>query len=408
MPARQGDTGPHRLTQGDAYFRGAGGGRATTTPPGGDIDHAPSDRLPRQRSPAYGGEASQHETDNLRGTLEHGSERLLQALPDDQQASTAARRAAAAYGGSAVGIDPTGTTTPVSSSSFPSLGEEGARDAAAAGAPVVGAAAARAIAVGQGGHPPRWMISVGRRPEARARSRTPSPRSTSPSCPTPFEDAVAGAGPSSSLEARAHDGGDGRVTAEDMARRGRQGAGRAGGGGNGTGTGDAADIMAESEAAAFPLAMGEHNDPTASPMAPGRERQSHLSTPANQQAPFTICLPGRGARQHEVEGGAGEIDGAFPEGAKRGAKRPRVWRDSDGAAPLAGPAGSSALTPAAQMMPLGPGIEKAPGGAGKNGVGAAVANAAEPSVMGDMVARGEIPAPRGRESHDGGGEDGGN
>lgn len=83
---------------------------------------------------------------------------------------------------------------------LPSLsGREGARDAAAAGAPVVGATAARAIGAGQAGVAPRWMISVGR--EARAAavavsgsgSRTPSPRYQFPAS---FEEA-AGAAPMS-------------------------------------------------------------------------------------------------------------------------------------------------------------------------------------------------------------------
>ena len=97
------------------------------------------------------------------------------------------------------GRDPPGVVGAAAHSRPPpgsSFVEEAARDAAAAGSPVVGVAAARAIASGQGGHGPRWMISVGKRGDTRASSRSPSPRlnpspaAASSGSPIPFEHAV--------------------------------------------------------------------------------------------------------------------------------------------------------------------------------------------------------------------------
>lgn len=342
------------------------------------------------------GSAARHD-DRLRGVIQHGRDPplmrhsppppKLRPLFGGDQASSGMDMRREGYVRDTAGVMVGAThPRPPPGSSFV---DDAARDAAAAGAPVVGAAAARVMTTGQGGLPPRWMISVGRRVEGRARSRTPSPRmSPSPAVggPVPFEHAVGAVAPRSPVGVRAmpvpEAASSGVVSGGGFVDRGRAVAPTArdaghvrmpaannewrqlvrvteSSGGNGYPsesmtsegsrartalphhrnmenhgpTGVAMDHREISrhrgERGAFDsgVAVASSATMSLSSSAYGGETTGGVGPDRSADASLSMRIPGRMTR--EVQGESGEtISGASPDGAKRGAKRPRFFEQT--------------------------------------------------------------------------------
>lgn len=419
------DTGPGVGSSVAAHVAGVvdvtgGSDRATPEPQ----SHLRSGRVEQATVGGGGGSgsAARHD-DRLRGVIQHGRDPplmrhsppppQLRTLFGGEQVSSGMDIRREGYVRDAAGVIVGAThPRPPPGSSFV---DEAARDAAAAGAPVVGAAAARAMTSGQGGLPPRWMISVGRRAEGRARSRTPSPRmSPSPAVggPVPFEHAVGAVAPRSPVGVRAmpvpEAASSGVVSGGGFVDRGRAVAPTVRDAGHmrmpatnndwrqlvrvteSSGNGYSSESMA-SEASrvrtGLPLHRNmENHGPTGVAMdhrevsrhrgergafesgvavapsaaislsssAYGGETTGGVGPDRSADASLSMRLPGRMAR--EIPGEAGEaIGGASPEGAKRGAKRPRFFEQTGDHVQMeaAGAATSSMAVAAEGMMSIG-------------------------------------------------------
>lgn len=441
---------PHR----DDYYRGGGDHDAGTRPVSGDAELSPRHAHQQQQQQRHLHQQHQqqqhvlhhhsrlsqqgvaideagvvesgvyhHDMDRMRAALHHqggGDRPLPQGLYGDQQQQQHQQqqrqhqhdaRRQGGYGSAGDGRE--GVPAGINPAMMLSFGEDGARDAAAAGAPVVGAAAARAIKSVPGGRA-RLMVSVGRRGEGRDRSRTPSPRSISSSAPSHHDLAgvpgaprspAAGHHPSREGARAAGGSGDGVGDGEryllppsaighderDAARMAADGRGRwragerdierhadgddyssssrnrrdhrgpspSSGGGHHEGgvaeeslpPGVRGDELSASRRRRHgvdvtgPSAAGAHSASgvrSRSPLPSAREITGSDMYAHEDPMSLTIRLPGRGPTSGSASAGRGYVDdeevvshpggvrGASPEGAKRGAKRPRMREEPDG------------------------------------------------------------------------------
>lgn len=390
---RRMDTGPGVGSSAAAHVAGvvdvAGGSDRGTPEPQSHLRSGRVDQATVGGGGGGSGSAARHD-DRLRGVIQHGRDpplmrhsptpaQLRPLFGGDQASSGMDIRREGGYVRDASGVMVGAThPRPPPGSSFV---DDAARDAAAAGAPVVGAAAARAMTTGQGGLPPRWLISVGRRVEGRARSRTPSPRmSPSPAVggPVPFEHAVGAVAPRSPVGVRAmpvpEAASSGVVSGGGFVDRGRAMAPTVRDAGHvrmpvanndwrQLGNGYPSESMApdgsrartalplhrnmenhgptgvamdhreisrhRGERGAFDggVAVGSSATMSMSSSAYGGETTGGVGPDRSADASLSMRLPGRMTR--EIPGESGEkISGASPDGAKRGAKRPRFFEQT--------------------------------------------------------------------------------